>query len=95
MKYLIPDAKLGVINDAYRMLETMGQWVDAQVVVNRSYIDDESVKLNFNVKGKRYLLVVSVLDQSCQIWHSHNKFKNLQKIPYKDTEILVGKFLIP
>lgn len=89
-----PDKSLKTIEYSYQTLRFLEVWVEAEVTVNRSYISNELVQLNFNIKGKRYLLCVSNDDtMSCEIWHTHNKGNYLVKEKYANTDIIRGKFI--
>lgn len=89
-----PDKSLKTIEFAYQTLQFLGVWLSTEVTVNRSYISNETVQLNFNISGKRYLLCVSNDDtMECEIWHSHTKGNYLVKEKYRDTDIIRGKFI--
>lgn len=94
MTFTIEDKTYSVFNQAFSVLEQMSKRNKLNVSVNRSYVNDETISLNFRVKGKRYLLVLFVNTGECQIWHSRNKFNTLQKNPYTVQEVMSGKFLI-
>ena len=91
---LIRDKKYDFILAAYDMLSSLSINKVTEVEVHRSYIDDESVKLNFTIFNKRYLLVVPAdAKLNTQIWHSHNKTNSLVKESYSLNDISSGKFV--
>ena len=68
--------------------------METKIILNRHYIDDETVKVNFNILGKRYLLVLHHGDiLHAEIWHSHNKRKDLVKEHYTAKDIGRGNFI--
>jgi len=88
------DKTLKTIGFSQNLLRHLSRKKEAKVFINRHYINDETVSVNFNFKGKRYLLVVWHGDiLRAEIWHSHNKGNYLVKEKYKPSDIRRGNFI--
>lgn len=91
---IVKDKVLKTIGFSQNILRNLSRKKEAKVFINRHYIDDETVKINFNILDKRYLLVVWHNDIiHAEIWHTHNKGKYLIKEKYKPSNIRRGNFI--
>lgn len=98
MEHLVPDKNYIGIQGAYRLLDTLGETHNVIIKINRSYIHDDYININFNFHEKKYLLSVANITKpllECEVWNTHNKAKILVKQQFSREEFLNGKFATP
>ncbi|QDJ96271.1 hypothetical protein Xoosp13_84 [Xanthomonas phage Xoo-sp13] len=78
---------------AYEVLKLLADHSDEPVVVNRSYIRDDTIGLNFKFKRLNYLLVMSNdKERNFAVWYTSRQGHVIKK-PYTTIEIYTQKFI--